>query len=72
MMKVWSCERLQHRCCCSKVLEGLWPVNQAQPTWNCELELCFLQRRAGKCSGQTDSRITLFIVVLVRGSLLKL
>jgi len=50
MTKVWSCERLQRRCRYSKVLEGLWPVNQAQPTWNCKLELCFPQRQAGECS----------------------
>jgi len=50
MIKVWSCERLQRRCRYSKVLEGLWPVNQAQPTWNCKLELCFPQRQAGECS----------------------
>jgi len=49
-MNVWSCERLQRRCPYSKVLEGLFPVNQAQPTCNCELELWFSQRRDGNCS----------------------
>jgi len=50
MTKVWSCERLQRRCHYCKILECLWPVNQAQPTWNCALELLFPQRRAGGCS----------------------
>jgi len=44
--KVWSCERLQGRCRYS--MEGLWPVSQAQPAWNCELELGFPQCRPGK------------------------
>ena len=34
MTKVRSCERLQRRCRCSKILEGLWPVYQAQSTWD--------------------------------------
>jgi len=49
--KVWNCERLQRRCRCSRVLERLWPVNQAQSTWNCELELSFPQRWTRKCGG---------------------
>jgi len=49
MMKVWSCECLQRRCCDRKVVEGL--VNQTQPTWKCELELCLPQRPAGMCNG---------------------
>jgi len=39
------CEHLQHRWRYSKVLEGLWPVNQTQPNWKCELEMWFTQHR---------------------------
>ena len=67
MTKVRSCERFQRRCRCSKVLEGLWLVRQAQATSNCGF------RSAGlSCALACDiSRITLFILVLVRGSVLK-
>jgi len=52
MTNVWSCDRLQHRCRYSKVLERLRPVNQAQPIWNCGPELCVWipQHRTGKFS----------------------
>jgi len=66
--KVWSCERFQGRYRYS--MEGLWPVNQAQPAWNCELELGFPQCRPGKWWPVTGSRISLFILMLVRGSVL--
>jgi len=35
MTKVRNCERFQRRCRRCKVLEGLWPVDQAQSTSNC-------------------------------------
>jgi len=74
MTKVWSCERLQRQCCCSKVLEGLLPVNQAQLHWNYALELWIPQRWAGKCTGlwQVAESFCSSFLVLVRGRVLKL
>jgi len=51
MTKVWSCESFQRRFRYSKVLVGLLPVNQAQPKWNCALDLRFPQRLAGNGIG---------------------
>jgi len=52
--ETWSCEHLQRRYRCRKVLEGLWPVNQAQPNWTVrrERELCCPERADGKRSDQ--------------------
>jgi len=73
MTKAWSCECWQSRCRYSKVLEALWPVNQAQTTCNCESGAVVAAAPGWQVQWPvTGGRITSFIPVLVRGSVLKL
>jgi len=74
MTKVWSCERLQRQSRCSKVLEGLlWLVNQAQARPNLEMRAGAVISAAPGWQAQwpvAGRKITLFILVLVRGKVL--
>jgi len=53
--------------------KGFWSVNQAQTTWNCGAGAVVPAAPGGQEQQPvTGSRIIVFIIVLVRGSVLKL